>query len=242
VNGAFAELRKLVPTHPPDKKLSKNEILRLAIKYIKLLSNILDFQKRNGQKNGAAACRYDENKQCSKVSGSKVRDVKPKLDNSKSGSSRRDLKVKEGYVTAVPPTESLVSIKKEILAEPSSTLMTSLNSERFHSSCLSNQFPHSSDPLLGDGRFFRSVPPMGGTYDLQIVLNVPDKLPKFRYVSVIEHPKPTNRSGPQNECPSLKGPIKKMAKTNRKLSPVSSPESSMYSSNSDASEADAGPP
>lgn len=34
VSGAFAELRKLVPTHPPDKKLSKNEILRMAIKYI----------------------------------------------------------------------------------------------------------------------------------------------------------------------------------------------------------------
>ncbi|XP_045401429.1 T-cell acute lymphocytic leukemia protein 1 isoform X3 [Lemur catta] len=31
VNGAFAELRKLIPTHPPDKKLSKNEILRLAM-------------------------------------------------------------------------------------------------------------------------------------------------------------------------------------------------------------------
>jgi T-cell acute lymphocytic leukemia protein len=37
VSGAFAELRKLVPTHPPDKKLSKNEILRMAIKYIQLL-------------------------------------------------------------------------------------------------------------------------------------------------------------------------------------------------------------
>jgi hypothetical protein len=32
VSGAFAELRKLVPTHPIDKKLSKNEILRMAIK------------------------------------------------------------------------------------------------------------------------------------------------------------------------------------------------------------------
>ncbi|KZC11191.1 PREDICTED: uncharacterized protein LOC107189279 [Dufourea novaeangliae] len=42
---AFAELRKLVPTHPPDKKLSKNEILRLAIRYIRLLSNVLDWQK-----------------------------------------------------------------------------------------------------------------------------------------------------------------------------------------------------
>ncbi|KAG0430553.1 hypothetical protein HPB47_022587 [Ixodes persulcatus] len=46
VNGAFAELRRLVPTHPPDKKLSKNEILRLAIRYIRLLSSILDYQKR----------------------------------------------------------------------------------------------------------------------------------------------------------------------------------------------------
>ncbi|XP_039671347.1 T-cell acute lymphocytic leukemia protein 1 homolog isoform X1 [Perca fluviatilis] len=44
VNGAFAELRKLIPTHPPDKKLSKNEILRLAMKYISFLSNLLDDQ------------------------------------------------------------------------------------------------------------------------------------------------------------------------------------------------------
>lgn len=44
VNGAFAELRKLVPTHPPDKKLSKNEILRLAIKYIRLLSQVIEYQ------------------------------------------------------------------------------------------------------------------------------------------------------------------------------------------------------
>lgn len=49
VNGAFAELRKLVPTHPPDKKLSKNEILRLAIKYINLLSNVVDFQKQTSE-------------------------------------------------------------------------------------------------------------------------------------------------------------------------------------------------
>lgn len=47
MNGAFADLRRLVPTHPPDKKLSKNEILRLAIKYIKLLSSILEYQKKN---------------------------------------------------------------------------------------------------------------------------------------------------------------------------------------------------
>ncbi|XP_011865781.1 PREDICTED: uncharacterized protein LOC105560889 isoform X2 [Vollenhovia emeryi] len=51
VSGAFAELRKLVPTHPPDKKLSKNEILRMSIRYIRLLSNVLEWQKsqdRNG--------------------------------------------------------------------------------------------------------------------------------------------------------------------------------------------------
>ncbi|XP_054713581.1 uncharacterized protein LOC129223042 [Uloborus diversus] len=52
VNGAFADLRRLVPTHPPDKKLSKNEILRLAIKYIKLLSSILEYQKKHGQMDG----------------------------------------------------------------------------------------------------------------------------------------------------------------------------------------------
>ncbi|KAG7174642.1 T-cell acute lymphocytic leukemia protein 1-like [Homarus americanus] len=46
VSGAFAELRRLVPTHPPDKKLSKNEILRLTIKYIKLLNSVLEWQQR----------------------------------------------------------------------------------------------------------------------------------------------------------------------------------------------------
>ncbi|XP_057657818.1 neurogenic differentiation factor 1 [Diorhabda carinulata] len=47
VSGAFAELRKLVPTHPPDKKLSKNEILRMAIRYIRLLTNVLEWQNNN---------------------------------------------------------------------------------------------------------------------------------------------------------------------------------------------------
>lgn len=44
VNGAFSELRKLIPTHPPDKKLSKNEILRLAMKYINFLVQLLNDQ------------------------------------------------------------------------------------------------------------------------------------------------------------------------------------------------------
>ncbi|XP_058408325.1 T-cell acute lymphocytic leukemia protein 1 isoform X2 [Diceros bicornis minor] len=48
VNGAFAELRKLIPTHPPDKKLSKNEILRLAMKYINFLAKLLSDQEEEG--------------------------------------------------------------------------------------------------------------------------------------------------------------------------------------------------
>ncbi len=47
VNGAFSELRKLIPTHPPDKKLSKNEILRLAVKYINFLVTLLKDQAQD---------------------------------------------------------------------------------------------------------------------------------------------------------------------------------------------------
>lgn len=46
VNTAFMDLRRLLPTYPPDKKLSKSEILRFAIRYIKLLSNVVEFQDR----------------------------------------------------------------------------------------------------------------------------------------------------------------------------------------------------
>lgn len=41
-NVAFCELRTLLPTLPPDKKLSKIEILRLAICYISYLNHILE--------------------------------------------------------------------------------------------------------------------------------------------------------------------------------------------------------
>ncbi|KAM6105447.1 LOW QUALITY PROTEIN: T-cell acute lymphocytic leukemia protein 2 [Pterocles gutturalis] len=40
VNSAFAKLRKLIPTHPPEK-LSKNETLRLAMRYINFLVKVL---------------------------------------------------------------------------------------------------------------------------------------------------------------------------------------------------------
>ncbi|XP_014662065.1 PREDICTED: helix-loop-helix protein 2-like [Priapulus caudatus] len=49
VNTAFADLRKLVPTYPHDKKLSKNEILRLAIRYINLLNQVLKYQEQQQQ-------------------------------------------------------------------------------------------------------------------------------------------------------------------------------------------------
>lgn len=41
-NIAFTELRKLLPTLPPDKKLSKIEILKLAICYIAYLNHVLE--------------------------------------------------------------------------------------------------------------------------------------------------------------------------------------------------------
>lgn len=47
VSGAFAELRRLLPTHPVDKKLSKSEILKLSIKYIQLLQGVLKWQEEN---------------------------------------------------------------------------------------------------------------------------------------------------------------------------------------------------
>lgn len=56
VNGAFSELRKLIPTHPPDKKLSKNEILRLAMKYINFLVKLL-----NDQSNDSGTCSLTDN-------------------------------------------------------------------------------------------------------------------------------------------------------------------------------------
>lgn len=53
VNGAFSELRKLIPTHPPDKKLSKNEILRLAMKYINFLVTLLNDQQASDATRGS---------------------------------------------------------------------------------------------------------------------------------------------------------------------------------------------
>lgn len=59
VNGAFAELRRLVPTHPPDKKLSKHEILKLTIKYIGLLSGVLEYQKAQTNENEGDIVKHE---------------------------------------------------------------------------------------------------------------------------------------------------------------------------------------
>lgn len=42
VNIAFGKLRDVLPTYPADKKLSKCQILRLAVRYIALLNNVLE--------------------------------------------------------------------------------------------------------------------------------------------------------------------------------------------------------
>ncbi|XP_029355247.1 protein lyl-1 isoform X2 [Echeneis naucrates] len=60
VNGAFSELRKLIPTHPPDKKLSKNEILRLAVKYINFLVTLLNDQAKDKSRDSAEDEGEDE--------------------------------------------------------------------------------------------------------------------------------------------------------------------------------------
>lgn len=59
VNEAFLDLRSLVPTYPHDKKLSKNEILRLAIKYINNLMEILNkFDREAGVQSAETEDRH----------------------------------------------------------------------------------------------------------------------------------------------------------------------------------------
>lgn len=73
VNGAFADLRKLVPTHPPDRKLSKNEILRFAIRYIKLLTSVLEYQKSQESLYArSAAMRSSVHSGCSGATGGEM--------------------------------------------------------------------------------------------------------------------------------------------------------------------------
>lgn len=84
VSGAFSELRRIVPTHPVDKKLSKNEILRAAIKYIRLLTNVLEWQKQQEENseniitNGAA--RTESQMSCVNYIISKKYDITNPID------------------------------------------------------------------------------------------------------------------------------------------------------------------
>ena len=54
VNLAFSGVRDILPTHPPDKTLSKVDILKTTIKYIMLLDSLL--KKVNGS--GAGNRRF----------------------------------------------------------------------------------------------------------------------------------------------------------------------------------------
>ncbi len=59
-NSAFGTLRQLLPTLPPDKKLSKIEILRLAICYIKYLDNVLKPDFSECLKQDFSECSVDD--------------------------------------------------------------------------------------------------------------------------------------------------------------------------------------
>ncbi|XP_070817803.1 T-cell acute lymphocytic leukemia protein 1 homolog [Chaetodon trifascialis] len=60
VNGAFAELRRLIPTHPPDRKLSKNEILRLALRYISFLDRLVMDQDQGTSRARAGSLEQED--------------------------------------------------------------------------------------------------------------------------------------------------------------------------------------
>ncbi|XP_075286455.1 basic helix-loop-helix transcription factor scleraxis-like [Opisthocomus hoazin] len=49
VNAAFGALRRLIPTRPADRRLSKVETLRLAASYISHLANVLRLQRRQAE-------------------------------------------------------------------------------------------------------------------------------------------------------------------------------------------------
>ncbi|KAI1727903.1 helix-loop-helix DNA-binding domain-containing protein [Ditylenchus destructor] len=44
VRQAFDKLRRVIPAYPPDRKMSKSEILRTAIRYITILEYCLDLR------------------------------------------------------------------------------------------------------------------------------------------------------------------------------------------------------
>lgn len=112
VSGAFAELRKLVPTYPPDKKLSKHEILRNSIRYINLLSGVLEWQKRQEMKLLENAENITNNNQLNVEVDHKARTRR------KSRPTRGQLVYKQRYgYCAINPEMSII---KTELIEPES--------------------------------------------------------------------------------------------------------------------------
>ncbi|KAH8321151.1 hypothetical protein KR074_005703 [Drosophila pseudoananassae] len=120
VSGAFAELRKLVPTHPPDKKLSKNEILRSAIKYIKLLTGILEWQQRQNPE--------QNNNDNRTVNGHALDSCMPDSGDSLDNSSVRHIKCERGEHRNGGNDLLMIApgalIKTEHLQDPSATAAT----------------------------------------------------------------------------------------------------------------------
>lgn len=64
MNGAFAELRRLIPTHPPDIRLSKNQILRRALHYIGFLDRLVTEQKPRTGRLQEDSCGALEEQDC----------------------------------------------------------------------------------------------------------------------------------------------------------------------------------
>lgn len=86
VNLAFAELRKLLPTYPPERKLSKNEILRLSMKYIRFLDRLL------GDMDSSAADATNQNQDQSSVQNTNV------TENINAGVSSLNISAEKGEV------------------------------------------------------------------------------------------------------------------------------------------------
>lgn len=82
VNAAYADLRKLLPTHPVDKKLSKNEILRMTIRYINFLSKLRDEQEEEAKRLQTASVCSDQKRGTEIDSNYPIRIKTEKLDSS----------------------------------------------------------------------------------------------------------------------------------------------------------------
>ncbi|GFO01102.1 T-cell acute lymphocytic leukemia protein 1 homolog [Plakobranchus ocellatus] len=143
VNGAFCELRKFVPTHPPDKKLSKNEILRLAIRYIELLNKVLDFQQANEQiENEKTMMRKNKDLTASHPYQERTHRVKTSDDGL--DCSKNFYRTKS-YNGADQPQKPSYLSSLSCLAQSGTTISTSYSSRHQHNALL---FPSETSETL----------------------------------------------------------------------------------------------